>query len=73
MDIGVCTLQHCLDSVKTYPGDAFRKRIEPLAERVNSNIVLPCDVSQDGEVERMFQNLKGHSCPAIDFVELGDN
>ena len=29
----------------TYQGDALKKRVEPLAESVNSDILIPCDVS----------------------------
>ena len=31
----------------TYQGEGFAKRVKPLAESVGSNIVLPCDVSDD--------------------------
>ena len=29
----------------TYQGDALKKRVEPLAESINSDILIPCDVS----------------------------
>ena len=35
----------------TYQGDALRKRVGPLAERTGSNIVLPCDVAEDGALD----------------------
>lgn len=35
----------------TYQGEALRKRVGPLAERTGSNIVLPCDVAEDGALD----------------------
>jgi len=35
----------------TYQGDALRKRVGPLAERTGSNIVLPCDVAENGALD----------------------
>jgi enoyl-[acyl-carrier protein] reductase I len=29
----------------TYQGDALKKRVEPLAAELGSNVVLPCDVT----------------------------
>ena len=42
----------------TYQGDALRKRVNPLAESVGSNIVLPCDVTDEGSVDLVFNSLK---------------
>jgi len=38
----------------TYQGDGFAKRVKPLAESVGSNIVLPCDVSDDASIDAVF-------------------
>lgn len=51
----------------TYQGDALKKRVEPLAESLGSNILIPCDVSAEGDVEKVFAMLKKH-WSEIDFV-----
>ena len=38
----------------TYQGDALKKRIIPLAEQLNSNIILPCDVTDLNTVDELF-------------------
>lgn len=42
----------------TYQGDALKKRVEPLASSVGSDIVLPCDVTDEKSVDRIFSSLK---------------
>ena len=42
----------------TYQGDALKKRVIPLAETINSNIVIPCDVQNDEDIEEAFKKLK---------------
>lgn len=42
----------------TYQGDAFGKRVRPLAESIGANIVLPCDVSSEEDVDRLFADLE---------------
>ena len=42
----------------TYQGDALKKRVNPLAESVGSNIVLPCDVTDEVSVDLVFNTLK---------------
>jgi len=41
----------------TYAGDAFAKRIQPLAESIGANIVIPCDVRSDEEITTAFREL----------------
>lgn len=51
----------------TYQGDALEKRVRPLAASVGSDILLPCDVTDEASVERVFEVLKekwGH----LDFL-----
>ena len=51
----------------TYLGDALKKRVVPLAEKLNSNVTFSCDVEKKEEVIKLFQDIKlkwGH----IDFV-----
>ncbi len=42
----------------TYQGNAFERRVRPLAESVGSDIVLPCDVEQESEIAGAFDSLK---------------
>jgi enoyl-[acyl-carrier protein] reductase I len=42
----------------TFQGEALEKRVRPLAASVNSDIVLPCDVSSDDDMDRAFGVLK---------------
>jgi enoyl-[acyl-carrier protein] reductase I len=41
----------------TYQGDALKKRVEPLAAEVGSNIVLPCDVTDAASIDAVFDAL----------------
>ena len=51
----------------TYQGEALEKRVRPLAESVGSNIVIPCDVSNDKTIDETFDTLK-KSWETIDFI-----
>jgi len=42
----------------TYQGDAFGKRVKPLAETVGSDIVLDCDVTNEASLDNAFAALK---------------
>jgi enoyl-[acyl-carrier protein] reductase I len=41
----------------TYAGEVLEKRVRPLAEGIGSQIILPCDVTKDQEVEQVFSIL----------------
>jgi enoyl-[acyl-carrier protein] reductase I len=41
----------------TYQGDALKKRVEPLAAEVGSQLVLPCDVSDNASMDAVFAAL----------------
>ncbi|HSH63424.1 MAG TPA: enoyl-ACP reductase FabI [Methyloceanibacter sp.] len=41
----------------TYQGEALKKRVEPLAQEVGSNLVFPCDVTDKRSVETVFAGL----------------
>jgi enoyl-[acyl-carrier protein] reductase I len=41
----------------TYQGEALEKRVRPLAASVNSELVLPCDVSSDAAIDATFDVL----------------
>lgn len=51
----------------TYAGDAIEKRIKPLAAETGSSIVLPCNVTNDADIENVFAELK-KQWGTIDFV-----
>ncbi len=51
----------------TYQGEAFGKRVRPLADSVGSNLVLPCDVSSEEDLDRTFDELKS-AWQSLDFV-----
>ena len=42
----------------TYAGEILKGRVTPLAESVNSKIILPCDVTNDTEIDSVFNHLK---------------
>jgi len=42
----------------TYQGEPLKKRVEPLAAELGSNIVLPCDVSDAASMDALFAELK---------------
>lgn len=51
----------------TYQGDAFGKRVKPLAESVGSNIVIDCDVSNESDLDNLFAALK-QEWGSFDFI-----
>ncbi|WP_343564050.1 enoyl-ACP reductase FabI [Kiloniella sp. b19] len=55
------------DLAFTYQGDAFKKRVEPLAESLGSTMVLPCDVEDMDALDKTFDTLR-ESWGTIDFV-----
>ncbi|HET9550565.1 MAG TPA: SDR family oxidoreductase, partial [Candidatus Binatia bacterium] len=42
----------------TFAGEILEKRVRPLAEGIGSQIILPCDVTKDEEIEKVFATLK---------------
>jgi len=41
----------------TYQGEALEKRVRPLAESVGSDLVLPCDVTDEASIDAVFESL----------------
>ena len=41
----------------TYQGESLEKRVRPLAERVDSDLVVPMDVTDERQVEKAFQSV----------------
>jgi len=48
------------DIAFTYAGEALAKRVQPLAESIGSQIVIPCDVKSDREIAAAFTELATH-------------
>jgi enoyl-[acyl-carrier protein] reductase I len=51
----------------TYQGEAFGKRLAPLADSIGSDFMVDCDVTDDATLERAFASL-AERWPTIDFV-----
>jgi enoyl-[acyl-carrier protein] reductase I len=44
----------------TYVNDSLKNRVDEAANAFGSNIVLPCDVAFDDQIEALFENLGKH-------------
>ena len=55
------------DLAFSYQGDALKKRVGPLAAQLGSDLVLPCDVADEGSIDALFSEL-GATWPNLDFV-----
>ncbi len=51
----------------TYQGEAFGKRVKPLALSLGSDLVLPCDVEDESDMDQVFESL-GEAWGGLDFV-----
>lgn len=51
----------------TYQGDAFGKRVKPLAESLGSDILIDCDASKESDLDKVFEVLK-EKWDSIDFI-----
>ncbi len=59
--------RHGAELAFTYQGEAFGKRVKPLAESIGSKILIDCDVQKEADLDKLFATLKkewGH----IDFL-----
>lgn len=59
--------QHGAELAFTYPSETLKKRVAPLAERVGSSLVFPCDVAEPNAVKDMFAQLQSH-WSTLDFI-----
>ena len=59
--------RHGAELAFTYQGEAFGKRVKPLAESVGSKFLLPCDVEDVSTVDAAFDELR-KGWGSIDFV-----
>jgi enoyl-[acyl-carrier protein] reductase I len=46
------------DLAFTFAGEVLEKRVRPLAEGIGAKIILPCDVTKDDDIDRVFNALK---------------
>jgi len=51
----------------SYQGEALKKRVDPLAASVGSDIVLPCDVGDEGSIDALFTGLQ-ERWDKLDFI-----
>src|SRR5690606_8511445 len=51
----------------TYQGEALGRRVQPLAESLGSEIVLPCDVSDESSLDAAFATI-GEKWGKLDFL-----
>ena len=51
----------------TYAGEAFEKRVRPLAESLNAQAILPCNDTSDDEIKAVFTEL-GKVWDGIDII-----
>jgi enoyl-[acyl-carrier protein] reductase I len=59
--------RHGAELAFTYQGEAFGRRVKPLAEKTGSNLVFPCDVEDVSTVDEVFAGLK-KAWGSIDFL-----
>jgi len=48
---------HGAELAFSYQGDALKKRVDPLAASLGSDIVLPCDVGDEDSIDALFKAL----------------
>lgn len=51
----------------TFQGEALEKRVRPLAQSLDSDMVLPCDVASDESIESVFEEV-GERWDGLDFL-----
>ncbi|MBD3677038.1 MAG: enoyl-ACP reductase FabI [Rhodobacteraceae bacterium] len=51
----------------SYQGEQLKKRVDPLAAEVGSNLVLPCDVNDEASIDALFKELES-AWGKLDFV-----
>lgn len=51
----------------TYQGEVLLKRVEPIVKELGSELLIPCDVTKEDDVENVFKTLE-QEWGSIDFV-----
>lgn len=65
--IAKCLASQGAEIAFTFQGEALEKRVRPLAQSLGSDLVLPCDVSNEGDIARTFTSIK-EKWGKLDFV-----
>jgi enoyl-[acyl-carrier protein] reductase I len=50
--------RHGASMIFTYAGEVLEKRVRPLAESVGAELILPCDVTDDAQVDHCFEQVR---------------
>src|SRR5271154_3251895 len=58
---------HGAEIAFSYQGDAQAKRLKPLAASIGANLLLPCDVEDDAQLDEVFATLMA-KWGELDFV-----
>ena len=59
--------EHGAELAFTFQGEALQKRVTPLAASVRSDLVMPCDVTDEGSMDAVFSTLE-QKWGKLDFV-----
>lgn len=59
--------EHGAELAFTYQGEAFGRRVKPLAEQAGSKFLLPCDVEDTESVDSVFETLE-KEWGSLDFI-----
>lgn len=59
--------EHGAELAFTYQGDAFGKRVKPLADSLGAKIVIDCDAQQETDLDKVFSTLE-KEWGSIDFI-----
>jgi enoyl-[acyl-carrier protein] reductase I len=59
--------EHGASLAFTYQGEAFGRRVRPLADKVGASLVLSCDVEDSASVSSVFETL-GNEWGKLDFI-----
>jgi enoyl-[acyl-carrier protein] reductase I len=60
--------RHGAELAFTFQGEAFERRVRPLAESVNARAVVPCDVEDETSMHHAFEKVAKAFGGQIDFV-----
>lgn len=58
---------HGAELAFTYQGELLERRVRPLADSLGSRLLVPCDVEDDGSIDRAFAVI-GETWDSVDFV-----
>ncbi|TAL02941.1 MAG: enoyl-[acyl-carrier-protein] reductase FabI [Rhodospirillaceae bacterium] len=58
---------HGAELAFTYQGEALEKRVRPLAQSLNSSLILPCDVTEPATLDALFEAIRT-TWGSLDFV-----